>query len=366
MTLDIIAGENGDDALSGAMAMTGWTVVVAMMRSTVAQAMTGCKAEPVTTLLGATPEQIFLLATTETMRLTGRCDDVLEGGAGNDVMADGGGEDVVQATRATITSPQLSMRVPTCTHAMPGPTRSTIQATTLAWSSTSARVSPKVNRSVRDQISGFEAVIGGHGDDFLKSGHGSISMTGGEGDDTFEFEAPDQDHRGSLVRTITDFTVGDRLLVSSYEFRDHSGPGNAEDDDSFYDRYLSDEDNQRSIRFRFENHDDRDFTIISVTEGIPDDDYEIQLSGHLVFDVQDHHVSSLIHSDKETTCASRCELNCSRRPEARPQKCPARNVRFPYGRALWPALHWRLAWLSDAVAGRLLQDWKAPSSPPAR
>ena len=77
----------------------------------------------------------------------------------------------------------------------------------------------------RDKISGFEVVIGGHGDDSLNSGRGSISMTGGEGEDTFEFETPDQDHRGSLVRTITDFTVGDRLLVLSYELRDNSGPG---------------------------------------------------------------------------------------------------------------------------------------------
>jgi len=142
----------------------------------------------------------------------------------------------------------------------------------------------------RDEISGFEVVIGGRGNDSINSGRGSISMTGGEGEDTFEFETPDQDNRGSLVRTITDFTVGDRLLVSFYEFRDNSGHGNAEDDNSFYNRYLADEDNQRWIRFRFENHDDRDFTVMSVAEGTPDNEYDIQLFGRLLFDVQDHHV----------------------------------------------------------------------------
>ena len=140
----------------------------------------------------------------------------------------------------------------------------------------------------RDEISGFENVIGGHGNDSMKSGHGSASFTGGDGDDTFEFETPDQIWRGILVRTITDFAVGDRLLVAGYELHDSSGHGSdGENEDPFYNQYLSDEDSHRSIRFHFEKQDDDDVTRLVVIDGNPDDEYSIQLSGHHV--LENHH-----------------------------------------------------------------------------
>jgi len=216
--------------------------------------------------------------------------DALDGGAGNDTLADGGGED-------TVTGDEGDDHVLAAADAADDHLDGGAGNDTLDYSAATTGVTIDVGAGTaegeqigKDQISGFEAVVGGHGDDTLKSGHGSISMTGGEGADTFEFEAPDQDHRGSLVRTITDFTVGDRLLVLSYELRDHSGPGNGGSGDSFYDQYLSGGDDHRSIRFQFEKLNVDDVTIVSVTDGIPDDDYEIQLSGHHVLDVQ-HHVS---------------------------------------------------------------------------
>ena len=212
----------------------------------------------------------------------------------------------------------------------------------------------------RDEISGFEAVIGGRGNDSINSGRGSISMTGGEGEDTFEFETPDQDNRGSLVRTITDFTVGDRLLVSGYEFRDNSGHGNSNDDDSFYNRYLADEDNHRWIRFRFEKQDDRDFTVMSVAEGTPDDEYDIQLFGRHLFDVHDHTLIADTQRQGEDMKRHRCEWNWSRGREQARKKAPQGVFVSACGRASRQALRWPLAWLWYAEAGRLLQNWKAP------
>jgi hypothetical protein len=114
-------------------------------------------------------------------------------------------------------------------------------------------------------------------------------MTGGDGDDSFEFETPDPGYLDTLVRTITDFTVGDRLLVAGYDLRDRSGPGNGASDDPFYNQYLSDEDTNRSIRFQFEKRNDEDVTVLDVTDGNPDNAYAIQVLGYHVLEVH-HHV----------------------------------------------------------------------------
>ena len=44
-----------------------------------------------------------------------------------------------------------------------------------------------------------------------------VSMTGGDGNDTFEFHRPDDDQQAMTVRKITDFTVGDRIVAATYE-----------------------------------------------------------------------------------------------------------------------------------------------------
>jgi Ca2+-binding RTX toxin-like protein len=215
-------------------------------------------------------------------------DDVLEGGAGNDAMADGGGEDVVHGGAG---NDLVAAAADASDDVYAGDAGSDV----LDYSATTLGVVIDIGEGVaegeeigRDQISGFEAVIGGRGNDRINSGHGSISMTGGEGNDTFEFEEPGQDNRGSLVRTITDFTVGDRLLVSGYEFHDNSDHGNGDNEDAFRGRYLVDDDNHRKVRFRFEKHDDLDVTVVSVSDGIPDGEYDIQLFGRHVLDVQDN------------------------------------------------------------------------------
>lgn len=217
----------------------------------------------------------------------GDSDDLLEGGAGNDVLADGNGKDVVNGGEGNDC-------VAAAADAADDVYAGDVGCDVLDYSATTLGVSIDVGGGIaegeeigRDEISGFEVVVGGDGNDRLNSGHGSISMTGGGGEDIFEFETPDQGNLGSLVRTITDFTVGDRLLVAGQEFRGNSGNGNAEDD-SFYNRYLADEDNHRWIRFRFEIRDDHEFTVLSVAEGAPENEYDIQLSGRHLLDLHDH------------------------------------------------------------------------------
>ncbi len=65
-----------------------------------------------------------------------------------------------------------------------------------------------------DLIAAFEEVIAGSGDDHIVAGSTSLSMTGGGGNDTFEFHRP-EDQPAMTVRKITDFTVGDRIVAAT-------------------------------------------------------------------------------------------------------------------------------------------------------
>ncbi len=69
-----------------------------------------------------------------------------------------------------------------------------------------------------DTISGFEAIIGGAGDDHFVITEAPVSLQGGEGSDLFEFEAVTGTNAGAqVVHDILDFMVGDRIKVSKYE-----------------------------------------------------------------------------------------------------------------------------------------------------
>ena len=134
----------------------------------------------------------------------------------------------------------------------------------------------------RDFIAGFEKIIGGRGDDHFVGGSGPISMAGGDGDDTFEFKASDDDYQPDLVRKITDFTYGDRIIAARYEifYRKEDGVEAAAVTDLFKDIYLSGNTDQRPIRFRFEELEKGAFTFVEVHDGADlDQFYSIELAG---------------------------------------------------------------------------------------
>ncbi|ODT23051.1 MAG: hypothetical protein ABS35_13400 [Kaistia sp. SCN 65-12] len=134
----------------------------------------------------------------------------------------------------------------------------------------------------RDLIEGFERIIGGQGDDHLTAANMSAIMTGGEGDDTFEFQrSDDDDHQPDLVRKITDFTVGDRIIAARYEIRYRDGEDMADEvEDLFDDIYLSENTDQHPVRFRFEQLDDKERTFVDVHDREDSEDfYSIELDG---------------------------------------------------------------------------------------
>lgn len=107
-------------------------------------------------------------------------------------------------------------------------------------------------------------------------------MAGGEGNDIFEFKSSDDDHQPDLVRKITDFTYGDRIIAARYKIfyrTDEKSEGQISD--LFDDIYLSENSDRRPIRFRFEQLDNGNLTFVDVHDRPdPEEFYSIELAGH--------------------------------------------------------------------------------------
>jgi Ca2+-binding RTX toxin-like protein len=236
-------------------------------------------------------------------------DDVLDGGAGNDLMRGGSGADKLFARagqdtifgndgndfisdgegRDEVHGGDGDDYVEAAMDAADDVYSGDQGNDTLDYSSAVVRIVIDLGRGQadgmeigKDLISGFEKVIAGQGDDYFRVGNGPMSMTGGAGNDTFEFKRADDDHQPDVVRKITDFTVGDRIIAASFEVR-YRADGDAKEEvqDLFDDIYLHDNADRLPIRFRFEKIDNSDRTYVDVHDR-PDPDvfYSIELNGH--------------------------------------------------------------------------------------
>jgi Ca2+-binding RTX toxin-like protein len=134
-----------------------------------------------------------------------------------------------------------------------------------------------------DLIAAFEEVITGSGNDHIVAGSNSVSMTGGDGDDTFEFQRAADDQQTMTVRKITDFTVGDRIVAATYEIIYFQQEGTATDQlsDMFNDIYLSADGDNLPVQFRFEQIDNNEVTLVDVHDRPDTDDFfTIEIVGH--------------------------------------------------------------------------------------
>lgn len=208
-------------------------------------------------------------------------DDVVHGGDGDDVISDGKGKDVVHGGDGNDT-------VIAAADAESDSYRGDAGDDTLDYSSATLSIVIDLGHGTaegfeigRDLISGFEEIISGLGDDRIVAGSTSISMTGGDGNDTFEFHISDDDHQPDLVRKITDFTIGDRIIAARFEVRYRDEDIEDELEGLFEDIYLSNDGEYRPVRFRFEQLDNEDRTFVDVREREDSDDvYSIELYGH--------------------------------------------------------------------------------------
>jgi Ca2+-binding RTX toxin-like protein len=208
----------------------------------------------------------------------GAGDDVIEGGAGNDVLADGSGEDTVlggDGDDRVIASPDgeddLFAGGSGCD--------------TLDYSNTTQGVTVDLAAGAacgveigEDTISGFEAVIGGSGDDHFVAGEAPSVLVGGAGENTFEFPPPESPSAAApVMHEILDFKVGDRVRLSKYDIFEKVLD---KLEDHFEDVYgLDIDDDDIAIRYRQDRNNEIDRTVIEVDRD-KDDIFETTINIH--------------------------------------------------------------------------------------
>lgn len=131
----------------------------------------------------------------------------------------------------------------------------------------------------QDIIEGFEKAVAGSGDDVIRAGLTAAVISGGDGNDTFEFTVPAGESSADVVHQILDFMVGDRIDVSKYKIFEEVLDGIEE---RFEDIYGDKADaTPLPIRVRHEGTDELSQTLIEVDMD-KDEHYEmtINLTGH--------------------------------------------------------------------------------------
>ncbi|KQV70344.1 cadherin-like domain-containing protein [Rhizobium sp. Root1220] len=133
----------------------------------------------------------------------------------------------------------------------------------------------------RDIIDGFEKVVGGAGNDVVTIGGTAVTLTGGGGDDTFQFHVAPGTTSADVVHQILDFMVGDRIETSRYDIFEEVIDSL---EDRFEDVYGEQGDiEDLPIRIRHEGTDELGKTFVEVDMD-RDQHFEmtISLSGHHV------------------------------------------------------------------------------------
>ena len=270
---DTIMGEEGDDFISGG---PGADILVAGSGNDTVHGDTGDD-----TLDGGAGEDNLDGGADDDVLMGGADNDHLSGGSDNDVLSDGPGQDTVHGGGD---ADHVVAAADAADDVYDGGDGHDV----LDYSTATLSVTVDLGRGTadgvdigHDLIAAFEEVIAGSGDDHIVAGSTSLSMTGGKGNDTFEFHRS-EDQPAMIVRKITDFTVGDRIVAATYEisYLKEDGPEDTVSD-MFEDIYLSTNGDRRPVRFRFEEVDSNQRTLVDVHDR-PDTDefFTIELSGH--------------------------------------------------------------------------------------
>ncbi len=199
---------------------------------------------------------------------TGAGDDTVADGGGSDAVDTGAGDDIVKAALDTVADTYQG-----------GEGRDTLDYST-TLSGVYIDLNEKTATGVEigtDQVAGFEAIVGGAGNDtFVVVSDAPVSLTGGEGEDVFEFQAATVDNAaGAVVHDILDFMVGDRLKVDKYEIFEHVMDTLEDRFEDIYGDKVAEED--LPIRIRHEQTDNVRQTFIDV-DFDEDDVYDMTIN----------------------------------------------------------------------------------------
>ena len=233
-------------------------------------------------VIGGSGDDRISAGSTSVAMSGGAGNDALAGGAGNDTISDGAGRDTVSAGGG---DDHVVAAADGASDSYDGGSGQDVLDYSTATFSVTVDVGAGYADGLdigHDLIASFEEVITGSGDDHIVAGSASVVMTGGNGNDTFEFHSADQDQQTMTVRKITDFTVGDRIVAATYEIS-YAQEDGLEDalSDMFDDIYLSADGSKQPVRFRFEEVDSNALTFVDVHDR-PDTDefFTIELVGH--------------------------------------------------------------------------------------
>jgi Ca2+-binding RTX toxin-like protein len=277
---DVYDGGDGRDTLDYSTATS--SVTVDLGAGTVEGSETGHDAiAGFEAIIGGSGDDRVSAGPTSVAMSGGAGNDILDGGAGGDAISDGAGSDAVCAGSG---DDHVLAAADWADDRYDGGSGHDV----LDYSTATFSVSVDIGRGNangvdigHDLIAAFEEVITGSGDDHIVAGSTSVWMTGGDGNDTFEFHRS-EDQPAMMVRKITDFTVGDRIVAASYEITYLKEDGFEDTvSDMFDDIYLSTNGDRRPVRFRFEEIDSNQLTLVDVHDR-PDTDefFTIELAGH--------------------------------------------------------------------------------------
>jgi Ca2+-binding RTX toxin-like protein len=234
----------------------------------------------------------------------GEGDDALEGGEGNDVLTGGAGRDLVKAGAGDDVIVDgygedknlggggddhvIAALDDSDDHHDGGDGRDTLDysRTTQGVELDLVEGEARGAEIATDAIACFEAVIGGAGDDRITIDDAvAMVLTGGEGDDIFEF-ASSQEH-APTTHTILDFEVGDRIRMSKYDLFEKMLDELEDQFEAIYGDDIDEDD--IPIRYRHDRTDELNRTLVEADFN-DDDVWEttIVLDGHRVLVVVEH------------------------------------------------------------------------------
>jgi Ca2+-binding RTX toxin-like protein len=188
-------------------------------------------------------------------------DDSIEGGAGDDRLSDGAGEDTALGGAGDDVVVAAADRSDDTYDGGTGEDVLDYSVTKrgIVVDMTTGKVTG--DEIGNDSIGRFEGVIGGSGNDRVMAGDRSLVITGGEGDDVFEFATPlNANTTVTVFHAITDFESGDLIKMSKYDIFDEVADEIEDRFEAIYGEHVDIDEGR--LRYRHERTEHADRTVI--------------------------------------------------------------------------------------------------------
>ncbi len=284
---DVLDGDEGDDIIDGG---EGNDRIAGGEGADVILANDGCDE-----VEGGAGNDVILGGAGDDTLAGGAGDDLIEGGDDDDTIAGGEGDDTLDGGDGVdiVLGGDGADRIAVALDGEDDCYDGGAGFDTLDLSGTTLGVTVDVTNGFaigieigEDTVVDLDAIIGGSGDDQFIVGAKAMLLTGGAGEDIFNFEVNCGDEQRELIHEILDLEAGDRIIVQEYHIRtgtdDCDEAAEGERFDSAYGN--GPEGSERPFRFRIEKIDDEDYTYVDVYITQTDEkDFTIEILGNHKF-----------------------------------------------------------------------------------